>query len=508
MNEFMMRWLRRVGIRDTVRRLRRPRRRGMLARTHSKHSDALRRVSVVGGLSFILGACSEDPTAVSEISVPGSGWQQYAVPEEAGWSSQGLEDARQYAQSLGSAAVMVVYRGIVVAAWGNVTRKIRAHSVRKMFLSSMFGRPVSQGQLGLDMTLAQLGIDDIGVLTDEEKTARVEHLLTATSGVYHPAAKTTPEWDASTPPRGSHLPGTYFWYNNWDFNTLGTIFEQQTGLSVFEAFRLWIADPIGMEDFHIADNFYEYERRKSMYPAYAFRVSTRDMARFGQLFLQRGQWASEEVVSADWVDLSTRSHVNVEPGTGFGYMWWVFPAGKLPSSPTLSLYGAFGSGGQRIIVIPDAETVIVHRGETDFAEGVPNTWELIDRIALAKVSDPVAEPTLTSFTTKPFSYSFPPVTFPTRIQLPAEVLDRYVGQYDLIAGPVPTIEIDRLDDFLILYVPGLGEADLFPTTEREFFTRAAMLLVEFELDAKDDVSGVVITDRANGEVVTGTRVSP
>ncbi len=153
--------------------------------------------------------------------------------------------------------------------------------------------------------------------------------------------------------------------------------------------------------------------------------------------------------------------------------------------------------------------MIVHRGETDFAGGVTqNTWELIDRIVSAKVSDPVAEPTLTSLTTKPFSYSFPPVTFPTRIQVTAEVLDRYVGRYDLIAAPVPTIEITRLDDFLVLYVPGLGEADLFPTTEREFFTRAAMWLVEFELDANGAISGVVITDRADGEVVTGTRVSP
>ena len=51
------------------------------------------------------------------------------------------------------------------------------------------------------------------------------------------------------PARGSHAPGTFRYYNNWDFNVLGTIFEKRTGLKIGEAFYQRIAKPIGMQDF-------------------------------------------------------------------------------------------------------------------------------------------------------------------------------------------------------------------------------------------------------------------
>ena len=110
-------------------------------------------------------------------------------------------------------------------------------------------------------------------------------LLESRSGVYHEAAAESEEMSASRPARGSHPPGAFSYYNNWDFNTLGTIFEKLTGVKIFEAFTTEIADPIGMEDFSLEDCGYAYEEAKSRHPACNFRMSARDMARFGLLYL-------------------------------------------------------------------------------------------------------------------------------------------------------------------------------------------------------------------------------
>ena len=126
--------------------------------------------------------------------------------------------------------------------------------------------------------------------------------------------------------RGSHAPGTFWYYNNWDFNALGTIFDQETGQeSVYQAFQAWVADPIGMQDLDIERLSYAYEPQ-SIHPYYGFRISARDLARFGQLYLQDGAWQGRQVVPAEWVAESTVPYSRTgQSGTysGYGYMWWI-----------------------------------------------------------------------------------------------------------------------------------------------------------------------------------------
>ena len=107
---------------------------------------------------------------------------------------------------MGSTAVVVVQRGAVIAEWGDVERPVHCHSLRKSFLSALYGQPVRQGTLSLGATLAELGIDDAVEprLTDAEKQATVEHLLQARSGVYHPAAYETPAMVEERPAREPH----------------------------------------------------------------------------------------------------------------------------------------------------------------------------------------------------------------------------------------------------------------------------------------------------------------
>lgn len=89
-------------------------------------------------------------------------------------------------------------------------------------------------------------------------------------------------------------------YNNWDFNVLGTILEHSAGHSLFEEFEQRIVIPLQMQDYSLQKQSYEYEP-VSQHPAYVFRLSARDVARFGLLFLRRGDWQGKSLLSAKWV---------------------------------------------------------------------------------------------------------------------------------------------------------------------------------------------------------------
>ena len=151
---------------------------------------------------------------------PGAEWEHVGAAA-AGWSQEQLKAAEDWSGKIGSTAVIVVHHGAVVAEWGDIAAKTPLASVRKSLLSALYGIAVDRG-FDLKQTMAQLGIDDNEPsLTPEEKTATVRELLQARSGVYHAALYETPSMAARRPPRHSHPPGTFWYYNNWDFNTLG-----------------------------------------------------------------------------------------------------------------------------------------------------------------------------------------------------------------------------------------------------------------------------------------------
>jgi hypothetical protein len=121
----------------------------------------------------------------------------------------------------------VIADGAVVASWGEVERRFMCHSVRKSFLSALYGIYWDRGEIELNKTLADLGIDDWpGPLLESERQARILDLLKARSGVFHPAAYAG---RTDSRPRGSEGPGRYFAYNNWDFNTSAYILMQEAG---------------------------------------------------------------------------------------------------------------------------------------------------------------------------------------------------------------------------------------------------------------------------------------
>jgi CubicO group peptidase (beta-lactamase class C family) len=265
---------------------------------------------------------------------------------------------------------MVVVGGRSLLEYGDVAETSYVASVRKSILAMLYGRYVEDGTIRLDKTLKQLEITDKGGLLPIEEEATVEHLLGARSGVYHAASYPGDMLD-SAPPRGSQKPGTYQLYSNWDFNVLGTIFEQETGRNIYDALQSDLARPIGMQDFYRAGQRKDGDTTRSIHLAYPFVLSTRDMARLGYLMLRDGKWNGRQLVPRTWVRMSTRlvtrngdiypvsSRARIAP-TCYGYLLWV----EDRPDTTDALHGAYsarGAFGQYIWVIPKLDMVVAHK---------------------------------------------------------------------------------------------------------------------------------------------------
>jgi CubicO group peptidase (beta-lactamase class C family) len=342
----------------------------------------MKRAFLLYMLALILAACAPKPAWVpydrmAESIYPAEHWQKVESPEQLGWSSERLVLAREYSRRIGSDAVMIVDDGVVVDAWGDITRKFQCHSMRKSLLSGLIGVHVDAGNIDLSKTLAELGIDDYDPsLTPKEKQAAIGDLIKARSGVYHPALGESADMKAMRPKRHSHRPGAFWYYNNWDFNALGTIFEQETGTKIFEEFGRRIGKPLQMEDFKVSDCDYltsaDYKDAPySMHRYYLFRMSARDLARFALLFLREGRWRNQQIISSDWVRESTASYSKRGLDGGYGYMWWTGVKSGLLANVTVKehSYYAAGWGGHRVFVLPYRKLVVVHRVNTDVPGG-------------------------------------------------------------------------------------------------------------------------------------------
>lgn len=221
---------------------------------------------------------------------PGDVWAKVSSPEDAGYSSERLGEAEEYSKSITTAAVMVIVDGLVLCEWGETNRDYNIHSIRKSFLSALYGIHEEEGNIDISRTMRQLGIDDNEPsLTDTE-----------------------------------------------------------------------------MEDYDI-DLCNYVSGSNSVHPAYPFRMTARDMARFGLLFLRNGVWEDKQIVPRQWVADTIEPYSDAGNSGGYGYLWWIAANGKHLPNVTLEdgSYSARGAGGHYILVIPSHEMVIVHRVNTD-----------------------------------------------------------------------------------------------------------------------------------------------
>ncbi len=408
-------------------------------------------------------------------------WQKFATPEEAGWSSEKLEEVRNLSEVIGSAAVMILYDGVVVAEWGEVERRFQCHSMRKSILSALYGVAVEKGQIDLKESLGAVGIDDDTALTAEEKTAKISDLLKARSGVYLPAAFESEEMKEARPKRGSHKPGSFWYYNNWDFNALATIYNRKTKGDLFKAFKSQFADPLQMQDFDLRHTYYHLEAHNSRHAAYSFRMSARDLARFGLLFLNEGAWNGRQIISTDWVRESTKAYSWSEDSlSGYGYMWWRF----LGPTAQLGTYAAAGYGGHRIIVVPKARLVMIHRSNTYVDKRISSSQiGILLRSVLRARTGPVRDN---------------PKIVETEQQAdteegaspPEAEIEAALGQY---RSQRFQLTVERRPGGLQAYSPTFGHFHLLRSGKNEYVIEDAQFRLRFEGDKGAPASGLTIT---------------
>jgi CubicO group peptidase (beta-lactamase class C family) len=302
---------------------------------------------------------------------PGAQWMQASDVRPYGFSASGLAALTPLLQSLDTTALMVVVDGAVVYEYGDVSTVSYLASCRKSILAILYGKYVASGRIRLDQTLAELGVDDVGGLLPVERSATIDDLLTARSGIFHPASYLG-DATSSAPPRGSQKPGHYYIYNNWDFNAAGGVFEQVTGKGIYEELGE-LAGQLQMQDFDLRRQKKEGDATRSHFLGYPINLSTRDMARVAYLMLRNGNWKGRQIVPKDWIGTITSlvtpvSEINppfwrgYAEGSmwGYGRLWWVWDDHNL-LGPFAGAYTGWGVSGQFITVLPSLRMAIAHK---------------------------------------------------------------------------------------------------------------------------------------------------
>ncbi|MBL9172606.1 MAG: serine hydrolase [Verrucomicrobiales bacterium] len=314
-----------------------------------------------------------------ELSFPGGNWET-VTPESRGFSSPKLEVLRRWLQTQQTTAIHVSVQGRVVFEYGDVKRVSKVASVRKSILAMLYGNYIRTNPAALDRTVVDLGLEEDTPFLPIETSATLYHLLTARSGVYLPTANR--ELTELMPRRGSQAPGTYFQYQNWDFNAAGTAFEKISRKEIFQALEDDLAKPLGMQDFDRALQRKNDERPITRHPEYAMYLSTRDMARIGLLMLAGGRWNGTALMPDGWSYRITRlvtpqnelhplgvgAHATQVGRWGYGMLWWVWDAPNVPGTqtgPYQGAYSAMGANGQFITVIPSMNLVVAHKVDFD-----------------------------------------------------------------------------------------------------------------------------------------------
>lgn len=301
-------------------------------------------------------------------------------PAEKGFSKNKLDSLGTFLEKAGSSSLIILVDGKEVYKWGNTDKKLLIHSIRKALLNSLYGIYIENGTIDTTLTLKELEIDDIEPgLSEVEKSATIADLLKSRSGIYHNAAAVSEGMLKNMPERGSHKPNETYYYNNWDFNTLGFILEKLTGESLYDLFYTNIAQPLGMSYFNNfitvknpdnnwqipdVDGFYQYETNKSKYPAFHFRLSAKDLALYGQLYLNNGKWNGKQIVPENWIKASTKAYsiTNKNYGIGYGMLWDVLIPNE--NRKTKSFFHT-GVGIHMLAVYPGSNMVLIHRVNTE-----------------------------------------------------------------------------------------------------------------------------------------------
>lgn len=310
-----------------------------------------------------------------------------STPEAEGVSSSGIlsflkavDDGKNELHSF----VIVRHGKIISEGWWQPYGKELRHtmfSVSKSFTSTAVGLAISENEFKLTDKVTSFFLNSLpDTIAQHMKDMTVRDLLTMSVGMdVDPIgrARGSSDWPKlflESPVE--HKPGTVFKYNNMATFMLSAIVQKATGQTTFEYLKPRLFEPLGIKNVT-----WDSTREGYTFGAIGLRICSEDMAKFGQMLLQKGKWNGKQIVPSSWIEEATSFKIasndpnNKNPKElndweqGYGYQFWMCRNGA---------YRADGLGGQFIIVMPDSDAVIVLTASATNTQDVLNlVWDYL-----------------------------------------------------------------------------------------------------------------------------------
>jgi CubicO group peptidase (beta-lactamase class C family) len=303
-----------------------------------------------------------------------------STPEAQGVASQSVCDFITAVDQIDTLhSFMIVRHGKVIAeGWWSPEAAEKPHvlwSLSKSFDSTAVGLAIAEGKLGLDDPVLKF-FPDIAPAEPSEnlKAMKVRHLLSMSCGHDKelkivnnaPVAK---DFLAHAVP---FAPGTHFQYNTYGSYMLSAIVTKVTGQTELEYLKPRLFEPLG-----IANPKWDASPEGPSLGGYGLYLCTEDIAKFGQLYLQKGQWNGKQLIPASWVEQATskqvpndgKSHtkLGIDWNQGYGFQFW---------RCTHDSYRGDGRAGQLCLVIPAKDVVVVMTADANaFQQQLNAVWE-------------------------------------------------------------------------------------------------------------------------------------
>jgi CubicO group peptidase (beta-lactamase class C family) len=263
------------------------------------------------------------------------------------------------------------------------------HSVSKTFTATAVGLAISEGKMALTDKVIDFFPDKLPAeVSDNLKAMTVRDLLTMTCGHdEEPSFRKNPDQDwvqAFLAQPVIHEPGTFYLYNSLGTYMLSAIVQKVTGEKVLDYLNTRLFEPL-----HIDKPKWEESPQGINTGGWGLYLKTEDLAKMGQLLLQKGEWNGKQIIPSDWVaEMSKKQVESINPGTrleqaeergmtketsdwmqGYGYQMWRCRPG---------CFRADGARGQYIIVVPDKNAVIAITSDVQDLQGELNlVWNRI-----------------------------------------------------------------------------------------------------------------------------------
>ena len=240
-------------------------------------------------------------------------------------------------------------------------------SVTKSITSALVGIAIAEGKIAdVGANVFDLFPDYSDQMAPDKKSLTLHHILTMSAGLdwFEPIDYTNPGNDEirmieSPDPVAFTLgrslrnePGQGFQYNGGLPTLLGYLLEKGYGKPGDQIIKEKLFDPLGIESF-------EFHSNASGLLAYAsgLRLTARDMAKIGMLYVNDGKWGGEQIIPADWVEASLNPYLKSSFTPGYGYQWWIMRFDS--ENESMWVPTAIGNGGQRIFILQPYDMVVV-----------------------------------------------------------------------------------------------------------------------------------------------------